>query len=103
MMKKFLALMLSVSMLAGLAACGSKETEAPAEAPAQTEAPAETGGDAEPAAPSDGSGKHIFMFKSTGNSFGDLMYEGYSEYMNALGYETEYDSPAETTVAAQVR
>ena len=37
MMKKFLALMLSVSMLAGLAACGSKETEAPAEAPAQTE------------------------------------------------------------------
>ena len=42
MMKKFLALMLSVSMLAGLAACGSKETEAPAEAPAQTEAPAET-------------------------------------------------------------
>lgn len=103
MMKKFLALMLSVSMLAGLAACGSKETEAPAEAPAQTEAPAETGGDAEPAAPSDGSGKHIFMFKSTGNSFGDLMYEGYSEYMNALGYETEYDSPAETTVAAQVQ
>ena len=93
MMKKFLALMLSVSMLAGLAACGSKETEAPAE----------TGGDAEPAAPSDGSGKHIFMFKSTGNSFGDLMYEGYSEYMNALGYETEYDSPAETTVAAQVQ
>ncbi len=103
MMKKFLALMLSVSMLAGLAACGSKETEAPAEAPAQTEAPAETGGDAEPAAPSTGSGKHIFMFKSTGNSFGDLMYEGYSEYMNALGYETEYDSPAETTVAAQVQ
>lgn len=103
MMKKFLALMLSVSMLAGLAACGSKETEAPAEAPAQTEAPAETGGDAEPAAPSNGSGKHIFMFKSTGNSFGDLMYEGYSEYMNALGYETEYDSPAETTVAAQVQ
>ena len=40
------------------------------------------------------------MFKSTGNKFGDLMYEGYSEYMNALGYETEYDSPAETTVAA---
>ena len=103
MMKKFLALMLSVSMIAGLAACGSKKTEAPAEAPAQTEAPAETGGDAEPAAPSNGSGKHIFMFKSTGNSFGDLMYEGYSEYMNALGYETEYDSPAETTVAAQVQ
>ena len=38
MMKKILALMLSVSMIAGLAACGSKETEAPA-----TDAPAEIG------------------------------------------------------------
>ncbi len=104
MMKKFLALMLSVSMIAGLAACGSKETEAPATDAPAAEAPAEGGDDAEAPAPAaDGSGKHIFMFKSTGNSFGDLMYEGYSEYMSALGYETEYTSPAETTVAAQVQ
>lgn len=107
MMKKILALMLSVSMIAGLAACGSKETEAPATDAPATEAPAETGGDdAEadaPAAPAAEGGKHVFMFKSTGNKFGDLMYEGYSEYMKALGYETEYDSPAETTVAAQVQ
>lgn len=45
MMKKILALMLSVSMIAGLAACGSKETEAPAADAPAAEAPAETGGD----------------------------------------------------------
>ena len=39
MMKKILALMLSVSMIAGLAACGSKETEAPATDAPATEAP----------------------------------------------------------------
>lgn len=100
MMKKLLALLLSVSMIAGLAACGSKETEAPAETPAATEAEAEAEAPAETAATG---GKHIFMFKSTGNKFGDLMYEGFSEYMNGLGYETEYTSPAETTVAAQVQ
>lgn len=114
MMKKLLALMLSVSMVAGMTACGSTPTDAPADDAGKQEAPADNGGDdadapkddagADTPAPSgDGSGKHIFMFKSTGNSFGDLMYEGYSEYMNALGYETEYDSPAETTVAAQVQ
>ncbi|MEY8331625.1 substrate-binding domain-containing protein [Lachnospiraceae bacterium 47-T17] len=117
MMKKLLALMLSVSMVAGLTACGTTETEtgtpaddanadAPADTPADSgddaDAPADGGDDAEaPAA--NGDGKHVFMFKSTGNSFGDLMFEGYEEYMTALGYTVEYDSPAETTVAAQVQ
>jgi len=48
-------------------------------------------------------GTHVFMFKSTGNSFGDLMYKGFSEYLNAKGEKTAYKSPAETTVAAQVQ
>jgi len=96
MMKKLLALMLSASMLVGLAACGTT-TEAPVEASVESETEAEA-----PEEVATG-GKHIFMFKSTGNTFGDLMYEGFSEYMNALGYETEYTSPAETTVAAQVQ
>lgn len=48
-------------------------------------------------------GYHIFMFKSTGNLFGDLMYEGFSEYLQAKGERTAYRSPAETTVAAQVQ
>ena len=43
------------------------------------------------------------MFKSTGNSFGDLMYEGFSEYLEGKGEKTSYQSPAETTVAAQVQ
>ena len=44
-----------------------------------------------------------YMFESTGNSFGDLMYEGFSEYLEAKGEKTAYKSPAETTVAAQVQ
>lgn len=109
MMKKVLALILSACMMAGLVACGTTETNAPAaeepaaEEPAAAEAPAAEEPAAEAPAAAATGGKHVFMFKSTGNTFGDLMYEGYSEYMNALGYETEYDSPAETTVAAQVQ
>jgi rhamnose transport system substrate-binding protein len=48
-------------------------------------------------------GVHVFMFKSTGNTFGDLMYEGFEEYLTGLGEKTAYKSPAETTVAAQVQ
>ncbi|MDD3360511.1 MAG: substrate-binding domain-containing protein [Hespellia sp.] len=48
-------------------------------------------------------GAHVFMFKSTGNSFGDLMFEGFEEYMTAKGEKAVYKSPAETTVAAQVQ
>lgn len=43
------------------------------------------------------------MFKSTGNTFGDLMYEGFSEYFHSIGEKTTYQSPAETTVSAQVQ
>ena len=45
-MKKFLALLLTGIMVLGLAACGGKKEEAPAEKPAETpvEAPAEGGG-----------------------------------------------------------
>ncbi len=93
------------------AAADATAAEAPAAeeaAPAAEEAAAET-----PAAPAAGSGEviddgpgagvHVFMFKSTGNSFGDLMYEGFSEYMHSIGEKTTYQSPAETTVAAQVQ
>ena len=38
-----------------------------------------------------------------GNSFGDLMYEGFEEYLSGKGQKTVYKSPAETTVAAQVQ
>ena len=48
-------------------------------------------------------GKHVFMFKSTGNSFGDLMYQGFSEYIEAQGGSAVNKSPSETTVQAQVK
>jgi rhamnose transport system substrate-binding protein len=43
------------------------------------------------------------MFKSTGNLFGDLMYQGFEEAVTSMGGIAEYQSPAETTAAAQVQ
>lgn len=97
--KKLVALGMSAMMLASLAGCST--TSAPAESGSTSEDTTAatdeggTGGDME--------GTHVFMFKSTGNSFGDLMYEGFSEYLEAKGEKTAYKSPAETTVAAQVQ
>lgn len=95
--KRLAALGMSAIMIGSLAGCSTTEstggTEGGAEKPA-----AEAGkGDASM------EGTHVFMFKSTGNSFGDLMYEGFSEYLEAKGEKTAYKSPAETTVAAQVQ
>lgn len=95
-MKKVLALLLAMSMTFSLVACGGGG--------AGSNAGGGNAGGGSNAGGGETSGKtHVFMFKSTGNSFGDLMYEGFSEYMNALGYATSYNSPAETTVAAQVQ
>ncbi len=95
--KRLAALGMSAIMIGSLVGCSTTEstggTEGGAEKPA-----AEAGkGDASM------EGTHVFMFKSTGNSFGDLMYEGFSEYLEAKGEKTAYKSPAETTVAAQVQ
>ena len=84
--KKLVALGLSAVMMASLAACGGGNS-------------GEGGGSNE----SSLEGTHVFMFKSTGNSFGDLMYEGFAEYLEGKGEKTAYKSPAETTVAAQVQ
>ena len=54
------------------------------------------------AAPAAG-GNHVFMFKSVGNAFGVIMYEGFADYMKQVGEGCEEKSPAETTVAAQVQ
>ena len=96
--KKVIALGLSAMMLASLAGCSTTTTS---DAAATEEAATD---DAAAATDSDSmEGTHVFMFKSTGNSFGDLMYEGFAEYMAAKGEKTAYTSPAETTVAAQVQ
>lgn len=48
-------------------------------------------------------GSHVFMFKSVGNAFGVIMYDGFSDYMAQVGENCIEKSPAETTVAAQVQ
>ncbi|MBQ8305925.1 MAG: substrate-binding domain-containing protein [Blautia sp.] len=52
---------------------------------------------------SDVAGSHVFMFKSVGNAFGVIMYDGFSSYMEQVGENSTEKSPAETTVAAQVQ
>jgi len=101
MKKKVLALTLSIAMIAcSLVGCGGAvtTTEAPAAATEEAAAPA-----AEAASGDSLEGQHVFMFKSTGNTFGDLMFEGFNEYMEGQGQKAVYKSPAETTVAAQVQ
>ena len=89
--KKLVALGLSAMMLASLVGCSTTTTETSTDDAAATTDAAASGDSLE--------GTHVFMFKSTGNSFGDLMYEGFEEYMAGKGEKTAYKSPAETTVA----
>lgn len=121
-LKKIAAIGLTVLMTASMVACGSSSatnsakdaaqgasdagaaaasTAAAAAGATEGTAPAAASGEVIDDGP--GAGVHVFMFKSTGNSFGDLMYEGFSEYMHSIGEKTTYQSPAETTVAAQVQ
>lgn len=94
--KRLVALGMSTMMLASLVGCSTTTTTNEGE-PAGEDPAATTASDESL------EGTHVFMFKSTGNSFGDLMYEGFSEYLEAKGEKTTYQSPAETTVAAQVQ
>lgn len=99
--KRLAAMGMSAAMLVSLAGCSTTTSTG------DTGDAAATGGDAAATTSGGGGGDlegaHVFMFKSTGNSFGDLMYEGFSEYLEAKGETTSYQSPAETTVAAQVQ
>ena len=99
--KKLVALGISAVMLVSMIGCS--KTEAPAEDAATEGDAAESDASDAPASSDSLEGTHVFMFKSTGNSFGDLMYEGFSEYMEGKGEKTAYKSPAETIVAAQVQ
>jgi len=75
-MKKLLALLLSVIMACGLftfTSCGKSDLK-----------------DA-----------NVYMFKSTGNTFGDLMWEGFNAYMTSKGEKAVNKSPATTTSEAQ--
>ena len=95
MKRRFLSICLCIAMLSVfLAGCGAEQKE---------EAESRNKENAEEEVQKDTlEGVHIFMFKSSGNSFGDLMYEGFAKYLAAKGEKVSYQSPAETTVKAQV-
>jgi len=48
-------------------------------------------------------GAHAWVFKSQGNKFGDLMFQGFNEVVTRKGERAIYKFPAETTVTAQVQ
>lgn len=101
MKKKLLALLLGTVIAAGtIMGCGTTD---PGESTDTAGDAAKDNGSAESGSTGGGlEGVHVFMFKSTGNSFGDLMYEGFEEVITAAGEKVSYQSPAETTVEAQV-
>lgn len=101
-MKKLLAITLMVAMVVALAGCGGGKTEdAPASSNTETTT-TETETSETGTTNADEPETHVFMFKSTGNLFGDLMYQGFKEAVESTGNIAEYQSPAETTGAAQV-
>jgi rhamnose transport system substrate-binding protein len=80
--KKILVLALCVSLIFAFAACSSDKND-------------RTGAAAD--------GPQAWVFKSQGNKFGDLMFQGYKEVMDSKGEKTVYNPPAQTTVTAQVQ
>lgn len=110
-LNKFMALGLVGAMAATtLAGCGGSSSAAAKSTPAETSgsaaaesaAPAASGAD-EAAATTSNGGNHVFMFKSVGNAFGVIMYDGFKSYMDQVGESSEEKSPAQTTVADQVQ
>ena len=112
-LNKFMALGLVGAMAATtLAGCGGSSSAAATSTPAETSGSAAAESTATSAAPAASGaaeattskdGNHVFMFKSVGNAFGVIMYEGFNSYMTQVGETAEEKSPAETTVAAQVQ
>lgn len=45
---------------------------------------------------------HVFMFKSAENPFGELLYQGFQEYMAEKNEKTVYCTPKEATAQAQI-
>ncbi len=94
-MKKIVAMILVFAMLLGITGCGSNNDSTGTS----------TSNDTSSSSVSSSTEKdvHVFMFKSTGNLFGDLMYRGFEKAVTDLGGVAEYQSPAETTAVAQVQ
>ena len=108
-MKKRIALLLTLAMVLGLAACGSK-TEEPAAAPAapaeesKEEAPAEESKEEEPAAPAaEGSVKVGFITQSLSNASQAYAWSQFQKYAGDYGFEVtlfDEDYDAQNGVSA---
>jgi len=92
-MKKLLALMLAMTMVVSMAACGSKE-EAPAEAPAETEAEAEAPAEEEAEAPAETDGEvyHVGICQLVQHDALDAATLGFKDALTeALGDKVVFD------------
>ena len=108
-MKKILALLLALTMVLSLAACGSKTeapTEAPAtEAPATTEAPAAAEAPAAPEAPAAAVAK-VALVTDVGTiddeSFNQACWQGVEAWCKRNNVEYTYYQPTEDSTDARV-
>lgn len=102
-LRKLLSVTLSVAMISAMLTGCSAVTTTTSDSAGSSETTESTETTKTEAQSGDLAGTHVFMFKSQGNKFGDLMFEGFEEYMKGQGQVAVYKSPAETTVAAQVQ
>lgn len=113
-MKKVMSLVLALSMVLSLTACGGSSAETAAPAAATEEAPAEEAAapaDTEEAAPAeeaatgaDVSGKTVvFIPKVTGNAFFEAANDGAQKYAADWGITVDYQGSATAGVADQVQ
>lgn len=112
--KKPVAFWLSIIMIVSLAGCGTndsandsttKESETITDIPAENDANEEDAEEKneEKTDKESLAGAHVFIFKSSENPIGDLMYEGFDEYMTAKGQRTVYMAPKDATPNAQIQ
>jgi len=97
-LKKTMAILLSAALLLGASACASNNSSTTGNGSGDTATTTDT-----PASSGDLKGAHVWVFKSQGNTFGDLMFKGFSEVIEAKGGTAVFRAPAETTVTAQVQ
>lgn len=107
-MKKFLALLLALIMVLGLAACGNDTSNQPANPPASDNSqPADNTGDDQPAEPATpASGDKVAMVTDYGDitdqSFNQTTYEACKEYCEANGLQFTYYKPLDNSTADRV-
>lgn len=110
-MKKLLALLLTLVMVLGLAACDGDDTQPAQDNNAGSSQPADSGSDAAPTddgaadaqQPADGKPVIAFVPKVMGQAWWDYVQSGVMDWAAETGYEVIYKGPTEVDAAAQVQ